>query len=69
MFAPHKRLTGIILSAKLTSLWPQILTSYTLHFVLDVRTPEYNALFTGDPTWSTMALGGAIDDSKSMVTK
>ncbi len=34
-----------------------------------VRTPEYNELFAGDPTWITLSLGGMGDDRRSLVTK
>ena len=40
-----------------------------LRMVRFARTPEYNALFTGDPTWVTEVLGGMTLDGRSLVTK
>ena len=34
-----------------------------------LRTPEYNELFAGDPTWVTESLGGMALNGKSLVTK
>lgn len=34
-----------------------------------LRTPEYDELFSGDPTWVTCSLGGITTDGKSMVNK
>ncbi len=34
-----------------------------------LRTPEYNELFAGDPTWTTESLGGMGLDGRTLVTK
>ena len=45
------------------------------HFIMKLRmirfarTPEYNDLFTGDPTWVTESLAGLTLDGRSWVTK
>lgn len=40
-----------------------------LRIVRFLRTPEYDALFSGDPTWVTEALGGMGADGRPLVTK
>ena len=48
---------------------------YIDHFVMKLRlvkfarTPEYNALFSGDPTWVTESIGGIGIDGRPLVTK
>lgn len=45
------------------------------HFVMKLRlvkfarTPDYNELFSGDPTWVTESIGGMAQDGRSLVTK
>jgi len=40
-----------------------------LRIVRFLRTPEYDELFAGDPTWITESIAGIGDDGRSLVTK
>ena len=40
-----------------------------LRLVRHLRTPEYDEIFGGDPTWVTESIGGMLDDTRSLVTK
>ena len=40
-----------------------------LRLVKFARTPEYNALFSGDPQWVTESLAGMLVDGRHLVTK
>ncbi|MEG0721608.1 MAG: pyruvate formate lyase family protein, partial [Lachnospiraceae bacterium] len=48
---------------------------YVDHFIMKLRlvkfarTPEYNELFSGDPTWVTESIGGIGIDGRPLVTK
>ena len=40
-----------------------------LRIVRFLRTPEYDELFAGDPSWVTESIGGMGDDGRTLVTK
>jgi len=59
-------------NGQLTELQAQELMDHfvmKLRIVKFLRTPDYNELFSGDPTWVTEAIGGVSLDGVPMVTK
>ncbi len=58
---------GIIKEAQAQELIDQFVLK--LRMARQLRTPDYNELYAGDPTWITEAIGGITEDGRSMVTK
>ena len=40
-----------------------------LRLIRHLRTPEYDEVFAGDPTWVTESIAGMVNESRSLVTK
>jgi len=58
---------GIITEAEAQELVDHFIMK--LRLVKFARTPEYNSLFSGDPTWVTESIGGMGVDGRTLVTK
>ncbi|NLK99443.1 MAG: formate C-acetyltransferase [Clostridiales bacterium] len=58
---------GLITEEEIQELMDQFVMK--LRMVRFLRTPEYNDLFSGDPTWVTEAIGGMGLDGRTLVTK
>ncbi len=58
---------GIITEEEAQELVDQLIIK--LRLIRHLRTPEYNELFGGDPTWVTESVGGIGLDGRPLVTK
>lgn len=58
---------GVITEAEAQELIDHFIMK--LRLVKFARTPEYNELFSGDPTWVTESIGGVGIDGRTLVTK
>ncbi|NLJ95825.1 MAG: formate C-acetyltransferase [Clostridiales bacterium] len=58
---------GLITEQEVQELMDQFVMK--LRMVRFLRTPEYNDLFSGDPTWVTESIGGMGVDGRTLVTK
>ena len=58
---------GLITEEEIQELIDQFVIK--LRLVRHLRTPDYDELFSGDPTWVTCSIGGMTNDGEHMVTK
>ena len=58
---------GVITEAEAQEIIDQFVIK--LRLVRHLRTPEYDEVFAGDPTWVTESIGGMKDEKTSLVTK
>ncbi len=58
---------GILTESEAQELIDQLVIK--LRMVRHLRTPDYNTLFAGDPTWVTESIGGMGTDGRTLVTR
>jgi formate C-acetyltransferase len=58
---------GVLDEAGAQELWDQLVQK--LRIVRFLRTPDYDALFSGDPYWATECVGGVDLDGRPLVTR
>src|SRR5712672_1067559 len=58
---------GVLDESRAQELWDQLVQK--LRIVRFLRTPDYDALFSGDPYWATECVGGMDLDGRALVTK
>jgi len=58
---------GLITEAEAQEIIDQFIIK--LRLARHLRTPDYNDLFAGDPTWVTESIGGVGEDGRPLITK
>jgi len=67
IYAERDIKNGVYTESEIQELVDQFIMK--LRLIKFARTPEYNALFSGDPQWVTESIGGVAIDGRHMVTK
>ena len=67
IYAEQDLSAGVITEAEAQEFFDQFVIK--LRLVRFLRTPAYDELFSGDPTWTTESLAGMCIDGRHMVTK
>jgi len=67
IYAEQDLASGAATEAEVQELFDQFVIK--LRLVRFLRTPAYDELFSGDPTWTTESLAGMCIDGRHMVTK
>ena len=67
IYAERDQRTGVFTEVQIQEFVDHFVMK--LRLVKFARTPDYNNIFAGDPTWVTESLGGMSTDGRHMVTK
>ncbi len=67
IFVERDLAKGLLTEAEAQELVDQFIIK--LRLVRHLRTPEYDEIYAGDPTWVTESVAGMANDKKSLVTK
>lgn len=67
IYIEHDLKAGLITELEAQEMIDQFIMK--LRLVRHLRTPEYDELFAGDPTWVTESIGGMSRDGRTLVTK
>jgi len=67
IYAERDLAQGVFLEIDIQEIFDDFIIK--LRMARQLRTPDYNELFAGDPLWITEAIGGMSEDGKTLVTK